>query len=443
VLSEHTADIPGALLYLVDRDGQGAVLEQACGFPAGHPFAPPHLRLSDESRWPLDAVLRSGEARAVHLGSDALVMAGERIETALVLPIMRHGETAPVGVLVAGVSPRLILDAAYSDFMGMVASQLGTAIASARALEEAKARADALAELDRAKTAFFSNVSHEFRTPLTLLLGPTEEAARSGGVLEGEDLQAVYRNAQRLLKLVNTLLDFSRIEAGRVQALFQPTDLSALTVDLASAFRSATERAGLELVVDCPPLPEPVYVDREMWEKVVLNLLSNAFKFTFHGRIQVTMSWHGSHVELTVADTGVGIPAEHLASIFDRFHRVEQSRGRTHEGAYSRGLRHWPGARARARRHARRHDRRAQREGSGDGLHRRGAVRNRAPATGTDWRAQRQFRWGDRCDGLRAGGTAVVASAGPSGAGRGDCRLAIRARRRRTRARGRRQRGYA
>ena len=335
VLREHTADIPWALLYLVDHDEHGAVLEQACGLPDGHALGPPRLALNDDTPWPLRSVLASGEVRTVTISVDIAVpgQPTQHVERAVALPIVGHGETAPVGVLISGVSPRLMIDDAYRDFLSTVASQIGTAIASARALEEAQARADALAELDRAKTAFFSNVSHEFRTPLTLLLGPTEEAAKSGGLLAGEDLQAVYRNAQRLLKLVNTLLDFSRIEAGRVQAVFEPTDLAVLTADLASAFRSATERADLELLVECAPLPEPVYVDREMWEKVVLNLLSNAFKFTFEGQIRVTLSWRGSRAELTVADTGVGIPAEHLPHIFDRFHRVEQSRGRTHEGS--------------------------------------------------------------------------------------------------------------
>ena len=97
-------------------------------------------------------------------------------------------------------------------------------------------------------------------------------------------VEIAHRNGLRLLKLVNTLLDFSRIEAGRVQASYEPTDLAALTAELAEHFRSAMERAGLELDVDCPPLREPVYVDRDMWEKIVLNLLSNAFKFTLRGR---------------------------------------------------------------------------------------------------------------------------------------------------------------
>jgi len=91
------------------------------------------------------------------------------------------------------------------------------------------------------------------------------------------------------LKLVNTLLDFSLIEAGRIQAQYQPTDLATLTAELASVFRSAIKQAGLELVVDCPAFPEAVYVDRDLWEKIVFNLISNAFKFTLSGSITVTL----------------------------------------------------------------------------------------------------------------------------------------------------------
>ena len=333
VLRENTTDIPAALLYLVSPDGTEALLEQACGFPPGHPLAAPRLAIEQDTPWPMATVLRTGIATVVDLGAHAIAVGDATIGRALALPIVGHGESSPSGVLIATLSPRLILDDRYRDFMAMVAAQIGTAIASARAFEEAQARADALAELDRAKTAFFSNVSHEFRTPLTLLLAPTEEAALSGGVLAGEDLQAVYRNAHRLLKLVNTLLDFSRIESGRAQAIFEPTDLSVFTADLASAFRSATERAGIDLVVDCPASPDAVYVDRAMWEKVVLNLLSNAFKFTFEGRIVVKLTWQQAHVQLMVSDTGVGIAAEHLPHVFDRFHRVEQSRKRTQEGS--------------------------------------------------------------------------------------------------------------
>ena len=251
------------------------------------------------------------------------------------LPVFSSGSDSRAGRLVVGLNPRRPYDDQYRAFLELVASQLGTAVANARAYEEERKRAEALADIDRAKTAFFSNVSHEFRTPLTLILGPvedmlTESAARPA--VERERIDLVYRNSLRLLKLVNTLLDFSRMEAGRAQAVFRPTDLPALTADLASAFRSAIERAGMELVVDCPPLPEPAYVDRDMWEKIVLNLVSNAFKYTLAGRITVSLHQQGQSIVLSVADTGVGIPGEEVPHVFERFHRVEGIQGRTHEG---------------------------------------------------------------------------------------------------------------
>lgn len=135
-----------------------------------------------------------------------------------------------------------------------------------------------------------------------------------------------------MLKLVNSLLDFSRIEAGRTQATYVPTDLAAYTAELASVFRSAIEAAGLRLEVDCPPLPEPLFVDRSMWEKIVLNLLSNAFKFTFAGTITARLGWRDGSAVLTVADTGTGIPPEHVPRLFERFHRVPNAQGRTFEG---------------------------------------------------------------------------------------------------------------
>ncbi|UVT15877.1 MAG: PAS domain S-box protein [Nitrospira sp.] len=228
-------------------------------------------------------------------------------------------------------------DENYRSFFELLARGTADALSNAHAYEEERKRAEALAELDRAKTAFFSNVSHEFRTPLTLMLGPVEELldrnhAEFSPSAKGQ-LEIVKRNGLRLLRLVNSLLDFSRIEAGRVQARYEPTELSAFTAELASSFRSATQRAGLNLIVDCPPLSEPVYIDRDMWEKVVLNLLSNAFKFTFEGQISVIMRQRENVAELLVLDTGVGIPAEALPKLFERFYRVENMRSRTHEGS--------------------------------------------------------------------------------------------------------------
>jgi signal transduction histidine kinase len=168
------------------------------------------------------------------------------------------------------------------------------------------------------------------------MMGPLEDAIAESEDLStsnGERLELVHRNSLRLLKLVNTLLDFSRIEAGRIQASYEPTDLAFMTAELASVFRAAIERAEMKLVIDCVPLREPVYVDREMWEKIVLNLISNAFKFTFEGEIEVSWRAAGEMAELTVRDTGTGIPAHELPHLFDRFHRVDSARGRSYEGS--------------------------------------------------------------------------------------------------------------
>ena len=299
VLERYRKDLPFAALY------RGKDLEVSFGIDdAAH------------RHWPLG-------------GAEELVRVGD----AAVLKIATPGRGA-YGTLVAGINPQRGFDAAYADFLRLVSANIAGAIAAVQALEEERRRAAALAELDRAKTAFFANVSHEFRTPLTLMLGPLEDMLVKELAPETRaQLEVVGRNGQRLLKLVNTLLDFARIEAGRAQAAYQTTDLAALTADLASNFRSACERAGLRLAVDCPTLAEAAYVDREMWEKIVLNLLSNAFKFTLEGAIEVSLRDAGGNFQLEVSDTGVGIPAQALARVFERFHRVEDARGRSHEGS--------------------------------------------------------------------------------------------------------------
>src|SRR6185312_5519857 len=148
-----------------------------------------------------------------------------------------------------------------------------------------------------------------------------------------ELLQTSRRAATRLLKLVQSLLDFSRVEAGRVQAAFEPTDLATLTADLASLFRSTFERAKVGLAVDCAPLPEAVHVDRDMWEKIVLNLLSNAFKFTLAGEVSVRLALEEKWVSLAVRDTGCGIAPEDLPHVFARFHRGSTTHARSAEGS--------------------------------------------------------------------------------------------------------------
>jgi PAS domain S-box-containing protein len=344
-LGQNRDDVPFAILYLLEGDGRSARLEQVVGLPKALPTLTPlsvDLRREDREHclWPLTDVVNTGQGRVIPVANvEGLPrgLAQQHLTQAMVLPVTSRGEEGMVGVLVAGVNPTRRLDEEYRTFYELVSGQIATAILNVRAVEEERKRLEALAEIDRAKTTFFSNVSHEFRTPLTLMLGPVEDLlAKSHTGLSPaakSQLELVSRNGSRLLRLVNTLLDFSRIEAGRMQAIYQPTDLAAFTVELASVFRSATEKAGLHLELDCPKLEEPVFVDRGMWEKIVLNLISNAFKFTFEGKIAIALTRAGDNVELRVRDTGVGIPAGELSRLFDRFHRIENTRSRTHEGS--------------------------------------------------------------------------------------------------------------
>ena len=341
-IAENPFDLPFALLYRIAPEADRVRLAASAGIAAERAASPAEIPLrrdGDGAIWPLSEVLRTGSAVGVEeLGKrfGDLPAGGWTVppEAARLIPITRPGQSEPAAILVAGLNPHKRLDRDYRAFLDLVATQIGAALADAQAYEEERRRADALAEIDRAKTTFFSNVSHEFRTPLTLLLGPIEDALADPSLpgVHRERLETVHRNSLRLLRLVNTLLDFSRVEAGRLRAIYQPVDLALLTGELASLFRSACEKAGLSLAVETPSLSEPVHVDREMWEKIVLNLLSNAFKFTFDGEIRVSLGVEGNCAVLRVADTGTGIPEAELPRLFERFHRIEGARGRTHEG---------------------------------------------------------------------------------------------------------------
>jgi len=334
VLGENPADLPFALVYLLSPEGTRATLAGTANLEAGTAASPVRIDLTaGDTPWPIAAVIASGMRQVL----EQIPVAAESLPArrVAVIPIAYPGEGRPAGVLVAATSPRLLLDEKYGSFLELVAGQIATALSKARALAEAQARAEALAEIDRAKTAFFSNVSHELRTPLTLILGPAQDSLDRAEEMPPADVERwhlVHRNGLRLLKLVNTLLDFSRIEAGRIQASYEPTDLAVLTRDVASAFESAVEGAGLRYKIAVETLEEPVFVDHDMWEKIVLNLLSNALKFTFEGEIEVALRRHGEQAQLTVRDTGTGVPAEQLSLLFDRFHRVPGARSRTHEG---------------------------------------------------------------------------------------------------------------
>ncbi len=346
VLSTNELDLPFALLYLLKDGADGAELVGTSGRD-GSEYAARFaqaglLQGMDASTSPIGEVVRSGHEILINdltgrVGPMPNGRWNARSESAIALPLCRVGQQTPHAVLVAGISPHRALDERYQRFFRDTADQIMAVVASARAYEEERERARALKEIDQAKTEFFSNVSHEFRTPLTLMLGPLEDELREHGQPlppeRHQRLETVQRNGLRLLKLVNTLLDFSRIEAGRMQAHYQPTDLSRFTAELASSFDSVVERAGLVLTIDCPPLPQAVHVDRDMWEKIVLNLVSNAFKHTFAGSIIIRLAWIDGSAQLSVEDTGIGIAPHELPRLFERFHRVKGAASRTHEGS--------------------------------------------------------------------------------------------------------------
>ncbi|PWK31264.1 PAS domain S-box-containing protein [Cupriavidus plantarum] len=339
-------DVTFALLYLGERGAGELTLAGREGIAADHAMAPATLRAespdadaASDAPWPAYEALQSGRVLVREHPADVEALPGGAWSVpptqVAIVPVSPSGETSQHGVLVIGLNPYRLVGDRYRSFLGLIAGQISAAFGYVDAYEAERRRAEALAEIDRAKTMFFSNISHEFRTPLTLMLGPLEEMLnRPGG---GEDhalLEITHRNGMRLLKLVNALLDFSRIEAGRMQMQPQPTDLSAFTADLASLFRSAIESAGLRLVVECPPLPAPVSVDRTVWETIVLNLLSNAYKFTFEGEIEVSVrGTDAGDVELAIRDTGIGIPEAELPRLFERFHRVSGAMGRSIEGS--------------------------------------------------------------------------------------------------------------
>ncbi len=342
LLTQNTLDIPFSLLYRMEPDGKTLTFCGASNIAPGTPLSPQTLESdAHDAPWPVAQALATHQPQTV----TTIDWRGRAFpcettlisHTALIIPVIEPGLNTPTLIWIAGVSPRLALGVHYDAYYALLTGHLSTALAAAHAYEAERRRAEELSALDRAKTAFFSNVSHEFRTPLTLMLGPlTDSLADESEPLPPTQLarqEVILRNAHRLLKLVNSLLDFSRIEAGRIQASYMPTDLAALTRDLASSFRSLIEKAGLTFQIDCPPLPEPIYVDRDMWEKIVLNLLSNAYKFTFEGEIAVRLRMRGGEAELSVSDTGVGVPKAELPRLFERFHRVAGTRARTHEGS--------------------------------------------------------------------------------------------------------------
>ena len=330
-------DLPFTLTYLLDPSGR-ARLAASSGLPAGHVAAPLELSGDDTAVWPIREAA-AGRSVIIDLDTAAVPVPtgawSEPPTRAAIVPLVAPGGTS-IGFLVSGLNRYRPLSENYRAFVRLVAGHIAAGVSSARAYTAQQHRAEQLAELDHAKTMFFSNISHEFRTPLTLIQGPIAELRSKADDFDEEvreEVEVIYRNGLRLAKLVTTLLDVSRIEAGRMQAHYVPVDLSTLTAELTSVFRSVIERAGLDLHVDCPPLQPLAYVDVDMWEKVIFNLLSNAVKFTLQGSISVAVHRDSDTAVVTVSDTGIGVPTSEIPRLFERFHRIQNSAARSSEGS--------------------------------------------------------------------------------------------------------------
>jgi len=340
VLAGNLFDLPFALIYKIGSDGVKANLVTLSGVEKNnHEFLTeidlqnPNVKSRNISKAVLENKIVESEnnGRWKNIPKGAWdVMPNHFVH----VPIKTANKKFPSAILTVGLNPYRKFDDIYKNFVQLIADQISLGVNNAIAYEEERKRTEALTELDKAKTVFFSNISHEFRTPLTLMLGNIEEALNESESVPKnlERMNATHRNAMRLLKLVNTLLDFSRIESGRQKAFFSLTDIVSYTNNLAANFRSIFEKAGLKFIVKADSIVQPVYIDKQMWEKIVFNLLSNAFKYTLDGSITLRLFTDNENVILEVEDTGVGIPEKELPHMFERFHRVENVVGRSYEG---------------------------------------------------------------------------------------------------------------
>lgn len=339
VFRDNRFDIPFAFLHKISNDGNMATLHTSVGYQENESLPCDDIDLNEPAeRW--QTLLKSvrenkiisldNEDRWPNLPKGAWDVQPE----CLVHVPVTDGGNKTVAVITIGLNPYRKFDETYQNFIRLVADQVVLGVSKAKAYEDEHKRAKILEDLDRAKTIFFSNISHEFRTPLTLMLGTMEQALQEQGIAPAnvDRLKVAHRNALRLLKLVNTLLDFSRIESGRQKAHYAKTDIVTLTTNLASNFDSIIEKADLKFHVSADKTIPEVYVDTPMWEKIVFNLLSNAFKYTLKGEIMLRLFARDQHVVLEVEDTGIGIPEKELPRMFERFHRVENAQGRTYEG---------------------------------------------------------------------------------------------------------------
>lgn len=256
------------------------------------------------------------------------------LDDVVVLPLRIAGNSKPVGVLVVGTSPFQTVDDEHRAFLEVVAGRVSTTLTDVLTFEYERYRSEALAEIDASKTRFLENVSHEFRTPLTLLLAPLRGLMETAEGADRETLDIAHRNALRLRELVDSLLEVARASSGGVEVHRESTDVVGLTRGCIAQFDGIARSSGvpIEVAYDAPDRAG-VLLDREKWAHIVTNLVGNAIKYTHEGSIRVSLSVRESEIVLAVCDTGIGIGEADLPHVFDRFYRVGDAHGRSAEGS--------------------------------------------------------------------------------------------------------------
>ncbi|MBW4670700.1 MAG: response regulator [Cyanomargarita calcarea GSE-NOS-MK-12-04C] len=254
-----------------------------------------------------------------------------RSRSLMVVPLLSDGKSIGSITLREGSKARQWV-ASEIELASSVAAQAAIAVQQSRLYQTTREQAERLLELDKQKTEFFQNISHEFRTPITLIQGPLESAVAANEGLSHEQSAIALRNSRRLLRLVNQLLDLQRLDAKRMQPSFRPCDLVEFVSQIVESFRPYCEKKALHLVTkfhECPA----VYLDLEKFDKVVYNLLSNAMKFTPEsGTICINIQPTNEGCSLQVQDTGIGIAKEQIPYLFERFRQAEGSENRSYEG---------------------------------------------------------------------------------------------------------------
>lgn len=380
-------DAPFVLAYSVKQKEAAPLmmqveisLESTVGVPENHPSAPKSLTLSLPTRGraafgpnadrmsspTLSAIsaLSSGSGRVYQTAVDGFwpiqkalatrqsvivdncheLIQGYEVEEgdplpvfAIVVPICSDASIdLPDAVLIIGLSPLRPFDHDYEQWVNVIRSQLNTGLVSVKSYEEDARRVEDLARMEKAKTAWFRGAAHDLRSPLTLVKGPLEDLLDTNLTPSQSNMaQTAKRNVDRLLRLINTLMDFSRLEAGRVQGRFVPTDLGAFVQDLAVVFRSAIERMKIRFHVEIQPTDKLVYVDPTLFETILSNLIGNALKYTESGSITVRLTYVDGYADIAVIDTGMGIPQDEIPNVAEWYHRATTA---VHAGTQGSGL---------------------------------------------------------------------------------------------------------